>query len=121
MKTALSGRICLLPESLPTDIPKPQRSFDRNPPFFVWELQAEILRHSLRVSKLGQRHGVTSNRITQWHCLLKLPEEKQREIEALGDQWDRRVVAERALRRLQKHSILSDGYLAYVFGDYEGD
>lgn len=29
--------------------------------------------------------GVTSDRITQWLCLLKLPEEKRKGIEALGD------------------------------------
>jgi hypothetical protein len=58
-----------------------------------------MLRDNLTRVHLGQRHGVTSDRITQWLCLLKLPEEKQREIEALGDYWERRVVTERGLRR----------------------
>ena len=60
-----------------------------------------MLRNHLIRAQLGQRHGVTSDRITQWLCLLKLPEEKQREIEALGDHWDRQVVTERELRRQQ--------------------
>ncbi len=60
-----------------------------------------MLRHNLTRVQLGRRHGVTSDRITQWLCLLKLPEEKQREIEALGDNWDRRLVTERELRREQ--------------------
>jgi hypothetical protein len=35
-------------------------------------------------------------------CLLKLPEEKPREIEALDEHWNRRVVTERGLRGLQE-------------------
>ena len=61
-----------------------------------------MLRHNLTRVQLGQKHGITSDRITQWLCLLKLSEEKQREIEVLGDHWDRQVVTERGLRRLQK-------------------
>ncbi len=81
--------------------PKPPRGPFRNPLIFAQELQAEMLRHNLTRVQLGQRHGVTSDRITQWLCLLKLPEEKQCEIEPLGDHWDRRVVTERGLRRHQ--------------------
>jgi len=81
------------------DIPKPRRGPYRNPLIYARELQAELLRHNLTRVQLGQRHCITSDRITQWLCLLKLPEEKQREIEALGDHWDRRVVTERELRR----------------------
>ena len=58
-----------------------------------------MIRHNLTRVQLGQRHGVTSDRITQWLCLLNLPEEKQREIEALGDYWERRLETERGLRR----------------------
>ena len=63
------------------------------------ELQEELVRDNLTRAQLGQRHGVTSDRITQWLCLLKLPEEKQSEIEAMGDYWDRQVVTKRGLRR----------------------
>jgi hypothetical protein len=85
--------------TLRPDIPKPRRGPYRNPLIFARELHAEMLRHNLTRVQLGQRHGITSDRITQWLCLLKLPEERQREIEALGDNWCRRVVTERELRR----------------------
>ena len=78
--------------------PKQPRGPFRNPLIFARELQAEMLRHNLTRVQLGRRHNVTSDRITQWLCLLKLSEEKQREILALGDHWDRRVVTERRLR-----------------------
>jgi len=81
------------------DIPKPRRGPYRNPLIFARELQAEMLRHNLTRVQLGQRHGITSDRITQWLCMLKLPEKKQREIEAMGDNWGRRLVTERELRR----------------------
>ena len=82
--------------------PKSPRGPFRNPLLYARELHAEMLLHNLTRVQVGQRHGVTSDRITQWLCLLKLPEERQREIEALGDHWDRQVVTERGLRRLQK-------------------
>jgi hypothetical protein len=88
------------------DIPKPRRGPYRNPLIFAMELHAEMLRDNLTRVQLGQQHGVTSDRITQWLCLLKLPEEKQREIHALGDHWDRRLVTERVLRgKLFRHSL----------------
>ena len=82
--------------------PKLPRGSFRNPLLYARELQTELLRENLNRVQLGQRHGVTSDRITQWLCLLKLPEEKQREIEALGDHWERRVVTERVLRKLRR-------------------
>jgi hypothetical protein len=84
--------------------PKQPRGPFRNPIIFARELQAEMLRHNLTRAQLGQRHGITSDRITQWLCLLKLPEGKQREIEALGDHWNRRVVTERGLR-IHRNSV----------------
>ena len=78
--------------------PKQPRGPFRNPIIFARELHEEMLRDNLTRAQLGQRHSVTSDRITKWLCLLKLPEEKQQEIEALGDYWGRRVVTERGLR-----------------------
>ena len=60
-----------------------------------------MVRDSLTRKQLAERHGVSSDRITQWLCILKLPEGKQREIENLGDHWDRPVVTERTLRRIR--------------------
>ena len=51
--------------------------------------------------EMGKRLGVSADRITQWLCLLKLPEEKLREIEGLGDYWERQTVTEREMRRLR--------------------
>lgn len=57
-------------------------------------------------------HGITSNRITHWLCLLTLPEEKLREIEALGDFWDRQVVTERQLCKISVDIDYSPFYSA---------
>ncbi len=57
-----------------------------------------MVRDNLTRKQLAQRHGISSDRITQWLCLLKLPEERLKEIEALGDNWDRQMVTERELR-----------------------
>jgi hypothetical protein len=54
-------------------------------------------RDNLTRKQLAERHDVSSSRITQWLCLLKLTEERLIEIEALGDYWDRQVVTEREL------------------------
>ena len=80
--------------------PNPKRY--RNPVIYAQELQKEMLRGNLTRRQLGERHGVSSDRITQWLCLLKLPEDTLREIESLGDHWDRQVVTERKLRGSQK-------------------
>jgi hypothetical protein len=60
-----------------------------------------MLQEGLTRKQLANRYEVSSDRITQWLCLLKLSEEKLREIEFLGDRWERQVVTERELRRLR--------------------
>ncbi|MBN2860688.1 MAG: hypothetical protein JXK93_10540 [Sphaerochaetaceae bacterium] len=62
-------------------------------------------RDNLTRRQLAERHGVSSDRITQWLCLLKLPEDKLREIESLGDYWEHQVVTERELRALRIHLL----------------
>lgn len=69
---------------------------------FARDLYQELVRDELSRRQLAQRHGVSSDRITQWLCLLKMPEETLREIEELGDYWDRQVVTERKLRRIRR-------------------
>jgi len=61
-----------------------------------------MVRDGLSRKELPERHGVSSDRITQWLCLLKLSMEKKREIETLGDYWNRKVVTERGLRQERK-------------------
>ena len=70
----------------------------RNPVIYARELRDEMVRDGLSRKELAERHSISSDRITQWLCLLKLPEEKLKEIEALGDYWERIVVTERELR-----------------------
>jgi hypothetical protein len=82
---------------------KPRKTY-RNPVIYARELHAEMVRDNLTRKQLAERHGVTSDRITQWLCLLKLPEKKLDEVEELGDHWDRQVVTERQLRRLRRNS-----------------
>ncbi len=75
----------------------------RNPVIYAEELQEELVRDDLTRKQLAERHGVSSDRITQWLCLLKIPVEKLKEIEALADNWDRKVVTERQLRSLRRN------------------
>ena len=63
---------------------------------FAREFQAEMVKDHLTRRQLASRHGVSADRMTQWLCLLKLPLERLRTIEALGDHWDKQVITERA-------------------------
>ncbi len=78
---------------------KPTKKTYRNPIIHAQELRDEMVRDDLTRKLLAERHGVSSDRITQWLCLLKLPEDKLMEIEALGDYWNSQVVTERELRK----------------------
>ena len=69
---------------------------------YAQELRDEMVRDKLTRKQLAKRHGVSSDRITQWLCLLKISEEKLREIEALGDNWTRPIITERELRKLKR-------------------
>jgi hypothetical protein len=50
-------------------------------------------------AELARRLGVSRARVTQWLELLELPEQVLREAEALGDNWEHRLVTKRVLRR----------------------
>jgi len=77
---------------------KPAKKIYRNPIIFAQELLDEMVRDNLTRKQLAKRHGVSSDRITQWLYLLKLPEETLMEIKALGDCWNSQVITERGLR-----------------------
>ena len=83
---------------------KPTKRVYRNPIIYAQELNDEMVRDKLTRKQLAERHEVSSDRITQWLCLLKLPEERLKEIEALGDYWGRQVVTERDLRNERRAS-----------------
>ena len=65
-------------------------------------LHDEMVRDKLARKQLAETHAVSSDRITQWLRLVKLLEKKKREIEALSDYWDRKVITERWLRNLRR-------------------
>jgi len=77
---------------------KPKKTF-RNPIIRAREIALEIELKALTQGQMAKKLGCSLSRVSQMLHLLKLPEENQREIEALGDHWDRRVVTERGLRR----------------------
>ncbi|MCK4505501.1 MAG: hypothetical protein KAW14_07795 [Candidatus Aegiribacteria sp.] len=77
---------------------KPKTKKYRNPVIYAQELYDEMVRDNLTRRLLAKRHGVSSDRITQWLCLLKLPERELQEVETLGDYWDRKIITERELR-----------------------
>ena len=77
----------------------------RNPVIYAQELHDEMVRDNLTRKQLAERHGASSDRITQWLCLLKLPEEKLKEVKALGDNWNNQLITERVLRRFRRSSI----------------
>ncbi len=81
---------------------KPAMKIYRNPVIYAQELHEEMIRDDLTRKQLAERQGVSSDRITQWLCLLKLPKEKLNEIEALGDYWSRQMVTERELRKIRR-------------------
>jgi len=78
--------------------PKPVKIF-RNPLLYARELRDRMTTEGINRAELARRLGVSRARVTQWLELLELPERVLREVEALGDHWQRQVVTERKLRR----------------------
>lgn len=74
---------------------KPESKKYRNPVIYAHELHDEMVRDNLTRKQLAEKHGVSSDRITQWLCLLKIPDEKLNEMETLGDYWERQKVTEK--------------------------
>lgn len=66
------------------------------------ELQDEMILNHLSRRQLGDRHGVSADRITQILLVLDLPENKLNEIIVLGDHWSRQVITERGLRQKRR-------------------
>jgi len=65
---------------------------------YAKELHDEMVGDNLTRKQLAERHGITSDRVTQWLLLLKLPKEEKERVLALGDNWDKQILTERALR-----------------------
>jgi ParB-like chromosome segregation protein Spo0J len=77
---------------------QPKKTF-RNPIIQAREMHLEIEFHNLTKAQLARKLGISRARVTQILNLLKLPEELIREVEEMGDYWERRLVTERMLRR----------------------
>jgi hypothetical protein len=78
--------------------PIPPIKLYRNPVIYARELQDKMIREHLSRRQLGDRHGISSDRITQILLVLDLPEDQLAEVIALGDYWETQVVTERELR-----------------------
>ncbi len=61
-------------------------------------MQLDIELNDLTKADLSRKLGISRARVTQILNLLKLPEELIREVEEMGDYWDRRLATERMLR-----------------------
>jgi len=79
-----------------------QKKTYRNPLIYAIELNDELVRDSLTRKQLAERYDITSDRVTQWLCLLNLPDEIQQKVIALGDNWDKQIITERELRKLRR-------------------
>jgi len=80
---------------------KPGRTF-RNPIIVALELHDEMKRDRISQAELARRHGLSRARVHQWLSLLELPKKDIERLKAMGDNWQRRLLTERALRRLRK-------------------
>jgi hypothetical protein len=80
---------------------KPGRTF-RNPIIVAQELQDEMKRDGISQAELARRHGLSRVLVHQWRALLELPEKDIERLKTMGDNWERRLLTERALRRLRR-------------------
>ena len=85
---------------------RPKKTY-RNPLIYAKELNDELVRENLTRKQLAERYKITSDRVTQWLCLLKLPKEIQADVTSLGDNWEKQVITERELR-VKRKMILSE-------------
>jgi hypothetical protein len=81
---------------------RPESRKHRNPVIYAKELQDEMVRDNLTRKQLSIKHGVSSDRITLWLRLLKIPEDVIQEVRTLGDNWDIQVITERKLRQVNR-------------------
>ena len=77
---------------------KPRRTF-RNPIFVALELKEEMLRDGISQAELARRHGISRARVHQWLSLLELPKREIERLKAMGDNWEKRLLTERILRK----------------------
>jgi hypothetical protein len=77
---------------------KKSRTF-RNPIFVAMELHDEMERDGISKAELARRHGLSRTRVHQWLSLRELPKIEIQRLKAMGDNWERRLITERVLRK----------------------
>jgi len=70
-----------------------------NPIFVALELQNEMQREGVSQAELARRHGLSRARVHQWLSLLVLPKREIERLKAMGDNWEKRLLTERILRK----------------------
>ena len=70
-------------------------------PNFLKEMTQEMELHQLTKAQLVRKLNISIARLTQMLNFLKLPEELLREVEEMGDYWERRLLTERSLRKMR--------------------
>jgi predicted transcriptional regulator len=76
---------------------------------YAKELASRLVEEGISQAELARRLGVSRARVSQWLGLLELPEEALREVEDLGDYWNRRMITERELRVLRRADPATGG------------
>ena len=97
-----SGRVCCDTIIKPTKPTKVKKTF-RNPIIQAKEMRLEMEYHNLINAQLARKLNISRARVTQMLNLLKLPDEMIREVEAMVDNWDRRLMTERMLRQHKEY------------------
>jgi len=77
---------------------KPRKTF-RNPIYVALELKEEMQREGVSQAELARRHGLSRARVHQWLSLLVLPKREIERLKAMGDNWEKRLLTERILRK----------------------
>jgi transcriptional regulator with XRE-family HTH domain len=63
------------------------------------ELHDEMERDGISKAELARRHGLSRTRVHQWLSLRELPKIEIQRLKAMGDNWERRLITERVLRK----------------------
>ena len=79
-------------------IKRKQKKVFRNPIIQAREMALMMEMEELSRAELARKLGFSRARVTQMLNLLRLPEKLISEIEAMGDNWERRLMTERMLR-----------------------
>jgi hypothetical protein len=84
--------------NLKSSVKRRKTKIFRNPIIQAKEFALEMELEDLSKADLARKLGISRARVTQILNLLKLPEELIREVEEMGDNWEKRFVTERSLR-----------------------